>query len=67
MVEVYPLTKTGNPSAEILTIVRDYLSDDKIRPLTDNVIVKSPEKIEFELNANIFLFAYADENQKLFS
>jgi phage-related baseplate assembly protein len=38
VVEVYPLTKTGNPSAEILAIVQDYLSDDKIRPLTDNVI-----------------------------
>ena len=61
VVEVYPLTKTGNPSAEILAIVQKYLSDDKIRPLTDNVIVKSPERVEFELNANIFLFAYADK------
>lgn len=61
VVEVYPLTKTGNPSAEILAIVQKYLSDDKIRPLTDNVIVKSPERVEFELNANIYLFAYADK------
>lgn len=61
VVEVYPLTKTGNPSAEILSIVQSYLSDDKVRPLTDKVVVKSPERIEFILNASIVLFSYADK------
>lgn len=60
VVEVYPLTKTGNPTADILEIVQAYLSDDKVRPLTDLVRVKSPEKIEFELKANITLFTDAD-------
>lgn len=61
VVEVYPLTKTGNPSAEILSIVQSYLSDDKVRPLTDKVVVKSPERIEFNLSASIVLFSYADK------
>lgn len=60
IVEVYPLTKDGNPTQEILDTVQRYLSDDKIRPLTDKVIVKSPEKFDFSLIAEIILYEDAD-------
>ncbi len=60
IVEVYPLCKTGNPTNEIIETVQNYLSDDKVRPLTDKVIVKTPEKIEFSLKANLLLYTSAD-------
>lgn len=60
VVHVYPLTINGNPSDEILRIVQEYLSDDKVRPLTDYVQVKSPEKISFKIAANIILYTDAD-------
>ena len=61
VVNIYPLTKDGNPTEEILKIVQTYLSDDKIRPLTDYVQVLSPEKKDFSIKAKIFLYKDADE------
>lgn len=65
VVNIYPLTKDGNPSSEILEIVQKYLSDDKIRPLTDYVQVLSPEKINFSIKATIYLYKDSDENSVL--
>ena len=61
VVAIYLLTKDGNPTPEILEIVQNYLSDDKIRPLTDFVQVYSSEKIDFSINAEIILFKDADK------
>ncbi len=60
VVEIYPLTIDGNPSQEIVDIVQNYLSDDKVRPLTDLVLVKPPEKIDFQIIANLTLYNFAD-------
>lgn len=60
IVNVYPLTKDGNPTEEILQIVRNYLSDSKIRPLTDCVKVISAENVDFTIKANIILYIDAD-------
>ena len=60
VVNVYPLTNTGNPSNEIIALIQNYLSDDKIRPLTDYVQVLSPEKIDFSIKAEIILYQDAD-------
>lgn len=61
VVNIYPLTKDGNPSPEVIKIIQEYLSDDKIRPLTDFVEVLSPEKISFSIKAKIYLYKDADE------
>ena len=61
IVNIYPLTASGNPSKEILDLVQNYLSDDKIRPLTDFVQVLSPEKIDFQIVATLYLFKDADK------
>ena len=61
VVNIYPLTIDGNPTAEIINIIETYLTDDKIKPLTDNVVVLSPEKIDFSISATIFLYKDADE------
>ena len=60
-VNIYPLTVDGNPTEAILNIVLKYLSDDKIRPLTDRVQVLSPVKHDFQIRATIYLFKDADE------
>ncbi|MCD7779311.1 MAG: baseplate J/gp47 family protein, partial [Candidatus Gastranaerophilales bacterium] len=65
VVNIYPLTSDGNPSDEIIQIVQEYLSDDKIRPLTDNVVVLSPERIDFEIAATITLYLDSDEESVL--
>ena len=62
VVNVYPLTNTGNPSNEIIALIQNYLSDDKIRPLTDCVHVLSPEKISFSISAVVYLYRDADKN-----
>ena len=61
IVNIYPLTDEGNPSEEVLKIVQEYLSDDKIRPLTDFVEVKTPDRIDFTINAKIYLYKDSDE------
>lgn len=57
---IYPLTKDGLPSDEILKTVHNYLYKDGIRPLTDFVQVKSPECISFSIKATLLLYSYAD-------
>ncbi|MDD3688027.1 MAG: baseplate J/gp47 family protein [Bacteroidales bacterium] len=60
VVEIYPLVSSGTPSDELISTVQAYLSDDKIRPLTDNVIVKKPEAVDFSITAKLTLYSYAD-------
>ena len=60
VVNIYPLTTNGNPTNEVLNIVQEYMSDEKIRPLTDYVRVLSPQKVDFQIRANIYLYKDAD-------
>ena len=60
VVNIYPLTLDGNPNDEIIRIVQAYLSDDKIRPLTDLVQVLSPTKKDFTIDATIYLYQDSD-------
>ena len=60
VVNIYPLTSEGNPTEEVINIVQNYLSDDMIRPLTDYVQVISPENIQFNIDATIWLYKDAD-------
>ncbi len=60
VVKVYPLMRTGNPTEEILDLVAGVLNDDKIRPLTDYVMVESPTEVTFEITANVTLYTTAD-------
>ena len=60
VVNIYPLTETGNPSNEIINIVQEHLNDEKVRPLTDYVQVLAPERIDFQINAELTLFLDSD-------
>ncbi|MDD3012626.1 MAG: baseplate J/gp47 family protein [Candidatus Gastranaerophilales bacterium] len=61
VVKVYPLTKSGNPTSEIINAVSNILDDDTKRPLTDLVIVESPLKIDFSITADVTIFDWADQ------
>ena len=65
VVNIYPLTTTGNPDIELIKIVKEYLNDEKIRPLTDFVQVFSPIKKEFSIKARLTLFRNADATSVL--
>ena len=60
VVEIYPLVDTGTPSDDLISTVQNYLSADKIRPLTDNVVVRKPEAVDFSITATLTLYSYAD-------
>lgn len=51
VVNVYVLLKGGElPGEEILAAVDESLSNDKVRPLTDNVQVLSPAAVDYNVN-----------------
>lgn len=57
---VYPLTETGAPSAELLDLVEEYISDDKIRPMTDEVSVLAPTVVARTWTGDLVVYADAD-------
>lgn len=61
VVEVYPLGKDGIPAAEILADVAAYLTDDKVRPLTDQVSVLPPTEVTYTIDASLTLLRGADQ------
>lgn len=62
VVNVYPLTKTGNPDSIMIDLVTAALTDEKVRPLTDQVAVLSPTQKDFTITAEITLFDWADSD-----
>jgi phage-related baseplate assembly protein len=68
-VNVYPLMVTGNPTTDMLNLVSDTLNAEKIRPLTDQVNVLAPTRVDFSITANVTLFSFADSGtvQETFS
>lgn len=60
-VDVRPILKNGElPTEEILELVRKALNDDSVRPLTDTVIVASPEPEYYTIDVE-WTLAKADE------
>ena len=55
-VNIYTLLKGGVlPGDEILTLVREQLNDRRIRPLTDKVSIKTPERIKYDVDAVYYI------------
>lgn len=55
-VDIYPLLDGGElPGAEMLEAIEKYLSDEKIRPLTDKVVVKTPQKISYDIELRFII------------
>ena len=57
VVNVYPLLKGGViPGEEIISLVKETLNADKVRPLTDKVQVLPPESVNFDINVNLYIY-----------
>lgn len=55
-VDIYPLLKNGEiPNAQFLQNLTDFLSADKIRPLTDLVICKPPNIVNYDINLTYWI------------
>ncbi|GDO99340.1 baseplate assembly protein [Escherichia coli] len=64
-VELYPLMTTGLPDSSLLTLVEGFCSDEKIRPLTDTVLVKTPVKVDYSIEARLTLYRNQDQSAVL--
>lgn len=62
---VYPLTRSGLPSAELLALVQASISPGKKRPLTDKVLTKPPVEVPFTIEGSLALYEGADETLTL--
>ena len=67
-VDVYIWTKYGEPTVELIHQVQEQVSDSEVRPLTDLVTVKVPEKIFYTVELEYYIDKenelYADEIEK---
>ena len=48
--------ENGAANSELQTLVDSALNADKVRPLTDSVIVQSAEIIEYQVTANVYCY-----------
>lgn len=60
VVQIYPLTADGAPSQHIMDLVAAAVSDDKRRPLTDQVQVLPPQAMHFSVEASLILYGSTD-------
>lgn len=60
-VSVYPLVDGGvTTPTVVLDAVEAVLSDEKVRPLTDLVIVESPTSVAYDLRVDLVVYDWAD-------
>lgn len=61
VVEITPLLKGGgSPGKEVLHEILSYLSDDSIRPLTDQVKIVAPKEVGYDLSLKYYIHQEAD-------
>ncbi|MCJ7996055.1 baseplate J/gp47 family protein [Rhizobium cremeum] len=65
-IEIYPLMKTGQPSAELKAEILAYLDPNTRRPMGDHVTVLSPEPVEFSMVLTVRVREAAAGQQALF-
>lgn len=61
-VKVTVLTKQGLPNNILLNKVKSYISGEKRRPLCDTVVVASPERVAYQVVAELTLLETSGEN-----
>ncbi len=56
VVNVVFLMKDGKlPTQDLIQTVKDYLNDEKVRPLTDTLIVSAPEVVNYNIDLNYYI------------
>jgi phage-related baseplate assembly protein len=59
-VDIFPLMADGSaPSTPIIDAINAICNDEKVRPLTDTVVVKAPNKIDYAITVNLTLLTDA--------
>jgi len=64
-IALYPLTESGLPSETLLAQVAAAVSDEKVRPLTDTVLVRSPEVVNYAITATLTFYLSADRTDAM--
>jgi len=65
-VNIYPLMRDGKiPNKAVLDAVFQACNDEKIRPLTDTVIVEAPEAIYFNIEVDLVLITGSVQSETL--
>jgi len=59
-VALYPLTDTGLPSDALLSTVLAAVSAERVRPLTDRVLVRTPEQVDYAIAATLTFYTTAE-------
>ena len=58
-VDIYALIENGQESSpELNELILQTLSDEKIRPLTDTVVVSSPSKVIYDISVGVTKYKY---------
>jgi len=60
LVAVYPLTESGTLTSEIAALVLAEVTADKRRPITDQVVVRQPDPVQYSITAALTLYSWAD-------
>lgn len=60
VVNIHPLVKTGLPSAAVKAAVLAACNAQRVRPLTDQVLVLDPVVVDYTITAQLTLFSTAD-------
>ncbi len=59
-VDIFPLMADGNPpDTEIIDAINAICNDEKVRPLTDTVVIKAPTRIDYAMTVNLVLLTGA--------
>ena len=60
-VYIYPLMEDGSTTpTQVLNAVAAACNGERVRPLTDTVVVQSPTRINYSLQVDLVLYDYAD-------
>ncbi|SMD02742.1 baseplate J/gp47 family protein [Rhizobium sp. RU36D] len=65
-IDIYPLMKTGLPSAELKADILDYLDPETLRPMGDHVTIHDPEPVSFDMVLTVRVREAAAGQQALF-
>lgn len=59
-VDIFPLMNDGSaPDSEIIDAINAICNDEKIRPLTDTVVIKAPNKTDYAISVQLLLLTDA--------
>jgi len=64
-VALYPLTESGLPSEALIAQVAAAVSDERVRPLTDTVLVRAPEVVDYAISAALTFYTSADRTDAM--